>query len=87
VFIVFEGIDGCGKTTLSKRFAEIRTFIWTKEPRFSSEVADRLNLVDKDTISREVEFLLDRVRHQQDIGESKLPPDKSGGFRPEPLSR
>lgn len=32
-FIVFEGIDGSGKTTLSKRFADLNLWTWTREVR------------------------------------------------------
>lgn len=60
-FIVFEGIDGCGKTTLSKCVAEQLDFEWTHEPTFSSTKADRLN--KKSSNSREVEFAIDRIMH------------------------
>lgn len=67
MFIVFEGIDGCGKTTLSKHYADKYNYYWTKEPTFSSEEADRLNLGSKDDIEREVEFCIDRIKHQDEI--------------------
>jgi dTMP kinase len=64
VFIAFEGIDGCGKSTLSKKFAELRGITWTKEPSFSSEKADQMNLRTGDDAGREAEFIIDRVIHQ-----------------------
>lgn len=63
MLIVFEGIDGCGKTTLSKKLAQILGFKWTREPTFSSEEADALNLGSKNDIQREIEFAIDRIRH------------------------
>lgn len=65
MFIVLEGVDGSGKSTLVKRLAESKGLIYTREPTFSSEEADRLNLSGLDSIGREVEFLLDRVKHQE----------------------
>jgi len=66
MFIVFEGIDCSGKTTLSKKLVEKMptNWLWTKEPTFSSEEADRLNLGSKDDVGREVEFCVDRTKHQ-----------------------
>lgn len=61
-FIVFEGIDGCGKTTLSKLVAEKLGWEWTREPTFSSAKADRLNN-KKSSNNREVEFAIDRIMH------------------------
>lgn len=66
-FIVFEGIDGCGKTTLSKNVATALDCWWTKEPTFSSEQADILNLKSKNKIEREVEFAVDRIKHGIEI--------------------
>jgi len=65
MFIVFEGTDGSGKTTLSKLVAGKLDFPWTKEPTFSSEKADELNLKSMDTSHREVEFAMDRVFHKE----------------------
>lgn len=67
LFLVFEGIDGSGKTTLSKAVAEKLGAIWTKEPTFTSEEADTLNLNSKDDIDREIEFCIDRIKHQSFI--------------------
>lgn len=66
-FIVFEGIDGCGKTTLSKNVATALNCWWTKEPTFSSEQADLLNLKSKNKVEREVEFAVDRIKHGVEI--------------------
>jgi thymidylate kinase len=71
MLIIFEGIDGCGKTTLSKKFSEQKNFVWTKEPTFSSQEADSLNLKSQDTASREVIFLIDRIRHQRILWQYK----------------
>ena len=67
MLIVFEGIDGCGKTTLSKKLAQILGFKWTREPTFSSEEADALNLKSKNDIQREIEFAIDRIKHINDF--------------------
>jgi dTMP kinase len=67
MFITFEGIDGSGKSTLSKRLTEDLGFLWTKEPTFTSEKADALNLGSKNDIEREVEFAVDRIRHMSEI--------------------
>lgn len=65
--IVFEGIDHSGKTTLSKKLAELYTdFRWSKEPVFPSSMADRLNsdeFRDKPA-KREVLFLKGRLAKQ-----------------------
>jgi len=66
-FIAFEGCDGCGKSTLSKNFAEKYGYSWTKEPTFTSEQADSLNLRSKDQIEREIEFCIDRIKHQEQL--------------------
>lgn len=67
MFIVFEGPDGCGKTTLARAFAGAKGFHYTREPTFSSEEADRLNLKQMNPADREVEFLIDRILHQSEI--------------------
>jgi len=67
MFIVFEGIDGSGKTTVSKKVAEALDYTWTKEPTFTSEQADKLNLNSIDDIDRETEFAIDRIEHQKEI--------------------
>jgi len=91
MFIVFEGIDNSGKSTLSKRFMEylntpetkdkiadwlesaegIPNFVWTKEPQFTTEEADRLNSPEfKDEYKREAFFFSDRFRHQSELEDS-----------------
>lgn len=64
MLIVFEGVDGSGKTTVAKTFAEQKGFLYTREPTFSSEEADRLNLDSMSGSEREIEFMIDRIRHQ-----------------------
>jgi len=73
--VVLEGIDGSGKTTLSQLVHQNFSskvglsygplWIWTKEPTFSSEQADSLNLRGMDSADREVEFMIDRIMHQE----------------------
>lgn len=72
MFIVFEGPDGCGKTTLAKALASAKGFHYTREPTFFSEEADRLNLSLMGSAEREVEFLIDRVLHQAEIRKHRL---------------
>ena len=67
MFISFEGVDGCGKSTLSKKLAEELGFFWTKEPTFTSEEADALNLGSKNDIQREIEFAVDRIKHMGSV--------------------
>jgi thymidylate kinase len=65
--IVFEGVDHSGKTTVSqllaKRYPE---FVWSHEPNFSSEEADRLNSDEfkGKPARREVFFLESRLQQQ-----------------------
>lgn len=71
-FICFEGIDNSGKTTLSKMLMQHYNgigpvecnYAWTKEPSFSSEEADRLNLHTADENEREALFLESKIRNQ-----------------------
>jgi dTMP kinase len=68
LFIVFEGVDNSGKTTISKKVAEyFPVFKWRKEPNFTTEEADRLNSDEfkgKDA-KREVFFLEGRIENQK----------------------
>jgi len=83
MFIVFEGVDRSGKSTLSKLFCDylnttegmqvllqkdkdvLPKYLWTKEPQFTTEEADRLNSDEfKDEYKREAFFFSDRIKHQ-----------------------
>ena len=68
VFVVFEGVDNSGKTTISKKVAEyFPEMEWRKEPNFTTEEADRLNSDEfkgKDA-KREVFFLEGRLANQE----------------------
>ena len=87
MFIAFEGIDRCGKTSLSLEFQKYLntefsdgkggvtidrkygSFVWTKEPSFTTAEADRLNNL-KDLSSqykREALFFASRLGHQDYI--------------------
>jgi dTMP kinase len=92
MFIVFEGIDNSGKSTLSKKFAEYLntpddpkdtwvgdalSFDWTKEPQFTTEEADRLNSPEfKDESKREAFFFADRMKHQSDLEDRNIVCDR-----------
>jgi len=79
MFIVFEGIDNCGKSTMSKKFTDwVNTedvislpsgniTHWTKEPQFGTEMADLLNSSEykENEFKRESLFLEDRIQHQK----------------------
>lgn len=69
--IVFEGIDNSGKTSISKGVIQLlqKSFpldiwVWSKEPDFSTEEADRLNdpSLKNNEIDREILFLESRLR-------------------------
>jgi len=64
MLIAFEGIDGSGKTAISSKLADNISAIWTKEPMFDSEEADRLNETPILGAHREALFFMDRVQHQ-----------------------
>lgn len=78
MFIAFEGIDGCGKTTVSKLFFEKlkekgEKSIWTNEPNSDTEFGlDIRNLLKKHETKLDVltEFLLfyaSRVEHLNNV--------------------
>ena len=64
--IVFEGMDNSGKTTLSQRIAkEFPYAVWSKEPTFSTQIADELNSPQcKDEYDRETLSLEGRLERQ-----------------------
>lgn len=68
-FIVFEGIDNSGKTTVSRKLLErypSENVVWSKEPIFSTEEADRLNSPEcTDEGAREWMFMRSRIRQQE----------------------
>jgi dTMP kinase len=75
VFIAIEGIDGSGKTTISRML-----YSYLKETGFDTyltkEPTDSFNIARRDEISRDPEdgvnlffqFTLDRFKHQREIG-------------------
>jgi dTMP kinase len=71
MFIVFEGIDGSGKTTLSKKLAEfllskgIKT-VWTKEP-YSETIRELLKTKDLSPWGETHLFLADRDLHLKEL--------------------
>lgn len=68
MLIVFEGINGSGKTELSREVARKLDCHWTKEPRFfTSEEAHAENACMSDEFAREARFLKDRLMHQSEI--------------------
>lgn len=65
--VVFEGVDNSGKTTVSKILAQKLEWSWNKEPRFSTEEADRLNSPEmKDEEARESLFMESRKEGLKD---------------------
>lgn len=71
MFIVFEGIDGSGKSTVAERFASENNIIYTREPTFTSARADSLNLTNLNGTEAEIEFLIDRIQHQDFLKKQK----------------
>jgi dTMP kinase len=77
VFIVFEGIEGSGKTTASKKLAECLTgnkykVMWTREPNTSSRIGSLIEniLLGKVTVAEEaipLLFAADRADHTKRI--------------------
>lgn len=71
MFIVFEGIDGSGKSTIAERFASENNITYTREPTFTSARADSLNLTNLNGAEAEIEFLIDRIQHQEFLKKEK----------------
>lgn len=78
MFVVFEGIDGCGKTTISKLFTEKlknegKAVIWTNEPNSDTEFGlDIRNIFKKhetklDALTEFLLFYASRVEHLNKI--------------------
>lgn len=77
VLIVFEGIEGSGKTTISKRLAECLAsnkykVMWTREPNTSSRIGSLIEniLLGKTTVAEEaipLLFAADRADHTKRI--------------------
>ena len=65
MFIVIEGIDCSGKTSVCKKVAEQTGFTFEHEPTFSSEHADSLNFKSLNAFQREFYFMIDRYKHQE----------------------
>lgn len=64
--VVFEGIDNSGKTTISRQLSRMLGVEWTKEPTFTTAVADMLNSGScQDPFKREFLFLASRIDRQQ----------------------
>ncbi|NPB05751.1 MAG: dTMP kinase [Aquificae bacterium] len=76
MFVVFEGIDGTGKTTLSKMLAHflakrgIKT-LWTREP-YSPELREFLLKTELSPWEETFLFLADRGRHVRELIKPKL---------------
>ncbi|ADG13525.1 thymidylate kinase [Methanocaldococcus infernus ME] len=70
MFIVFEGIDGSGKTTLSKMLAKELSGYWTCEPtdgEIGRLIRSYLSSGNIDNISLSLLFAADRVEHCKEI--------------------
>ncbi|WP_423792924.1 dTMP kinase [Methanocaldococcus indicus] len=74
MFIVFEGIDGSGKTTISKMLANHLGYFWTAEPtdgeigKFIREILTKNKNIDSKAIT--LLFTADRYEHQKIIKEN-----------------
>jgi len=76
-FIVFEGVDGCGKTTQARRVADARDAVWTFEPgdtplgaSLRSVVLD--SHVDIDPVAELLVMAADRAQHVAQVIEPAL---------------
>lgn len=83
LFIVFEGIDGCGKTTQASKLVDwifstykgVDSIVLTREPsqsKFTKEIHERLSVKNADSSSNSKErmlelFVLDREEHVNKI--------------------
>lgn len=74
--INFEGIDCCGKTTLSKMLASKLEYVYSHEPGFSSATADKLNSNIIDCWRREFYFMKDRIEHQSALNTTNVVLDR-----------
>ena len=74
-FIVFEGVDGCGKTTQSKLLAEALGALWTREPGATALGQElRSLLLDHDRVTpspvpraEALMMLADRAQHIEEV--------------------
>jgi dTMP kinase len=71
MFIVFEGIDGSGKTTLSKKLAEFLLSkgikaVWTREP-YSETIRELLKTKELSPWGETYLFLADRDLHLREL--------------------
>lgn len=80
MFISFEGIDGCGKSTISKNvynhFKKTRNCLWTREPG-GTKLGDSIRklLLDSDYVEEKSEILLfaaSRSQHVKEVIEPAL---------------
>ncbi|WP_457611894.1 dTMP kinase [Methanocaldococcus sp.] len=72
MFIVFEGIDGSGKTTISKLLAKEINAYWTCEPtdgKIGLLIREKLRDKDVDDIALSLLFAADRMEHVKKIKE------------------
>jgi dTMP kinase len=79
MFVVFEGVDRSGKSTLSKELTKLLNrdrlegYRWTKEPSFTSEQADLLNSGNiLNEFERETLFYKSRVEHQEFLKQGNI---------------
>lgn len=69
MFIVFEGIDGAGKTTISTEVARRLGYWWTREPTewFVKQLVDNRECIETDPKCEARYFILDRDKHIPEI--------------------
>ncbi len=70
-FIVLEGIDGCGKTSVALRLQDALSVVLPRRPFYTREPSDevirRMLLHEDDHRARLLLFMLDRVSHARRI--------------------